>query len=655
MRHLNIDIETYSSNDITDGVYKYSEAEDFAVLLFAYAYDFGDVEVVDLTKGDTIPDGVLSDLQNPDVIKHAYNAQFEITCLARIGITTPLAQWQCTMIHGAYLGYPMGLAMLGKALGLPSEKLKDKAGTALIRYFSVPCKPTKTNGGRTRNLPHHDPDKWAAYVRYNRQDVVTEMECLKRLSAFPVPADVWRQWWQDLEVNRRGVLIDRELVNGALAIDAENSKMLVAEAKELTGLTNPNSTSALLQWVNSHPDVDLPNLTKDTVDKALSRDLSPDVRRTLELRKKLAKSSVSKYDKMHESMGGDDRLRGVLQFYGANRTGRWAGRLIQVQNLPRNYIESLDTARNLVKSRNRVGLDLLYGDVSDTLSQLIRTAIIAPKGKTLCVADFSAIEARVIAWLSGETWRQQVFEANGDIYCASASSMFHVPVVKHGVNGHLRQKGKVAELALGYQGGVNALKAMGALSMGLTEEELPDIVQRWRDASPRIRDLWYQVENAAVYTVTTGNPMSVVHGITFRLEVDPIYGYRYMTIELPSKRKLYYPGAHIKPNAFGKDAVHFYAQYNTSWTEDSTYGGKLVENITQAIARDSLAVTLERLKAHGLDIIMHIHDEVVAEVDSGGAAETLESVNKLFAEPLDWAEGLHLSAAGFINDYYMKD
>nr|DAY19568.1 MAG TPA: DNA polymerase I [Caudoviricetes sp.] len=655
MRHLNIDIETYSSNDITDGVYKYSEAEDFAVLLFAYAYDFGAVEVVDLTKGDTIPDEVLNDLQDPSVIKHAYNAQFEITCLNRIGITTPLTQWQCTMIHGAYLGYPMGLAMLGKALGLPTEKLKDKAGTALIRYFSVPCKPTKTNGGRTRNLPHHDPDKWAAYIRYNRQDVVTEIECLKRLSAFPVPADVWRQWWQDLEVNRRGVLIDRELVNGALAIDAENSEMLVAEAKELTGLTNPNSTSALRQWVNSHPDVDLPNLTKDTVDKALSGDLTPDVRRMLELRKKLAKSSVSKYDKMNESMGNDDRLRGVLQFYGANRTGRWAGRLIQVQNLPRNYIESLDTARSLVKSRNRVGLDLLYGDVSDTLSQLIRTAIVAPNGKTLCVADFSAIEARVIAWLSGEEWRQQVFEANGDIYCASASSMFHVPVVKHGVNGHLRQKGKVAELALGYQGGVNALKAMGALNMGLAEEELPDIVQRWRDASPRIRDLWYQVENAAVYTVTTGNPMSVVHGITFRLEVDPIYGYRYMTIELPSKRKLYYPGAHIKPNAFGKDAVHFYAQYNTSWTEDSTYGGKLVENITQAIARDCLAVTLERLKEHGFDIIMHIHDEIVAEVDSDGAAETLETVNTLFAEPIDWAQGLHLSAAGFTNDYYMKD
>lgn len=655
MRHLNIDIETYSSNDITDGVYKYSEAEDFAVLLFAYAYDFGAVEVVDLTKGNTIPDEVLNDLQDPSVIKHAYNAQFEITCLNRIGITTPLTQWQCTMIHGAYLGYPMGLAMLGKALGLPSEKLKDKAGTALIRYFSVPCKPTKTNGGRTRNLPHHDPDKWAAYIRYNRQDVVTEMECLKRLSAFPVPDDVWRQWWQDLEVNRRGVLIDRDLVNGALAIDAENSEMLVAEAKELTGLANPNSTAALLQWINSHADVDLPNLTKDTVDKALGGDLSPDVRRMLELRKKLAKSSVSKYDKMKESMGGDDRLRGVLQFYGANRTGRWAGRLIQVQNLPRNYIESLDTARALVKNRNRVGLDILYGDVSDTLSQLIRTAIIAPKGKTLCVADFSAIEARVIAWLSGEEWRQQVFEANGDIYCASASSMFHVPVVKHGVNGHLRQKGKVAELALGYQGGVNALKAMGALSMGLTEEELPDIVQRWRDASPRIRDLWYQFENAAVYTVTTGNQMRVAHGIAFRLEVDPIYGYRYMTVELPSKRKLYYPGAHIKPNAFGKDAVHFYAQYNTSWTEDSTYGGKLVENITQAIARDCLAVTLERLKEHGFDIIMHIHDEIVAEVDSDGAAETLETVNKLFAEPIDWAEGLHLSAAGFTNDYYMKD
>lgn len=397
------------------------------------------------------------------------------------------------------------------------------------------------------------------------------------------------------------------------------------------------------------------DLTKDSVDHTLKTTTNEVAKRVLTLRKKLAKSSVSKYVKMEESMGSDFRLRGVLQFYGANRTGRWAGRLIQVQNLPRNYIETLDVARSLIKSRNRAGIEIMYGDVADTLSQLIRTAIIAPTGKTLCVADFSAIEARVIAWLSGEQWRQDVFANDGDIYCASASSMFGVPVIKHGENGHLRQKGKVAELALGYQGGVNALKAMGALDMGLTEEELPSIVNLWREASPRIRDLWYAVENAAVYTVTTGNPMAVEHGITFRLELDPLYGYRYLTIELPSGRKLFYPGPHIEQNHFGKDAVHFYTQYNTAWVQDSTYGGKLVENITQAVARDCLAVTLRRLKDAGYEIIMHIHDEAVMEIPNTNPKEELDKVNALFSEPISWAPGLHLSSAGFTNDYYMKD
>ena len=558
------------------------------------------------------------------------------------------------MIHGAYLGYPMGLAKLGKALGLPQDKLKDKAGAALIRYFSVPCKPTKKNGGRTRNLPKHDPDRWAAYVAYNKQDVVTEMECYRRLFAFPVPEEVEKQWQIDIRMNATGVGIDRQLVNGALTIDEENKKSLLEEAYELTGLSNPNSRNQLLDWLNSNTNLELEKLTKDSVAAAMT-DADDLAKKVLTIRKKLAKSSVSKYEMMASATGNDGRLRGTLQFYGANRTGRWAGRLLQVQNLPRNYIVNLDIARDLVKRADRVGLGLLFGDVSDTLSQLIRTAIIAKEGYTLCVADFSAIEARVIAWLSGETWRQKVFAEGGDIYCASASSMFGVPVVKHGVNGHLRQKGKVAELALGYQGGVNALKAMGALDMGLTEEELPNIVELWRQASPKIKELWYTVEKAAVYTVTTGNPMTLDHGITFQLEVDPFYGYRYMTIELPSGRKLFYPDPHIKLNNFDKEAVHFKTQLNNTWVTESTYGGKLVENITQAVARDCLALTLMRLSENGLPAIMHIHDEAVIEVPKDEADEYLDIVEKTFALPIPRAEGLVLTAAGFTNDYYMKD
>ena len=654
MRHLNIDIETYSPNDISFGVYKYSESEEFEILLFSYAYDFGEVHIVDLVSGETIPDEVVKDLRNPEVIKHAYNAQFEITCLNRAGYQTFVEQWRCTMIHGAYLGYPMGLAKLGKALGLPQAKLKDKAGAALIRYFSVPCKPTKKNGGRTRNLPKHDPDKWFAYGMYNMQDVVTEMECYRRLSAFPVPEEVEKQWQIDIRMNAAGVGIDRQLVDGALTIDEENKKALLEEAYELTRLSNPNSRNQLLDWLNSNTNLELEKLTKDSVAAAMA-DADDVAKKVLTIRKKLAKSSVSKYEMMASATGSDGRLRGTLQFYGANRTGRWAGRLLQVQNLPRNYITNLDIARDLVKDSNRVGLGLMFGDVSDTLSQLIRTAIIAKEGYTLCVADFSAIEARVIAWLSSETWRQKVFAEGGDIYCASASSMFGVPVVKHGVNGHLRQKGKVAELALGYQGGVNALKAMGALDMGLTEEELPNIVELWRQASPKIKELWYTVEKAAVYTVTTGNPMTLEHGITFRLEVDPFYGYRYMTIELPSGRKLFYPDPHIKLNNFDKEAVHFKTQLNNAWVTESTYGGKLVENITQAVARDCLALTLTRLSGNGLPAIMHIHDEAVIEVPKDEADEYLDIVEKTFALPIPWAEGLVLTAAGFTNDYYMKD
>ena len=654
MRHLNIDIETYSPNNISFGVYKYCESEEFEILLFSYAYDFGEVHVIDLASGEKIPDDVVLDLRRDEVIKHAYNAQFEITCLNRAGYQTFVEQWRCTMIHGAYLGYPMGLAKLGKALGLTQDKMKDKAGAAIIRYFSVPCKPTKKNGGRTRNLPKHDPDKWAAYIAYNKQDVVTEMECYRRLSAFPVPEEVEKQWQIDIRMNATGVGIDRELVEGALAIDEENKKSLLEEAYELTGLSNPNSRNQLLDWLNSNTNLELEKLTKDSVAAAMT-DADDLAKKVLTIRKKLAKSSVSKYEMMASATGNDGRLRGTLQFYGANRTGRWAGRLLQVQNLPRNYIVNLDIARDLVKKSDRVGLGLSFGDVSDTLSQLIRTAIVTKEGYTLCVADFSAIEARVIAWLSGETWRQKVFAEGGDIYCASASSMFGVPVVKHGVNGHLRQKGKVAELALGYCGGVNALKAMGALDMGLSEEELPNIVGLWRQASPNIVKLWYTVEKAAVYTVTTGNPMTLEHGIAFRLEVDPFYGYRYMTIELPSGRKLFYPEPHIKLNNFDKEAVHFKTQLNNAWVTESTYGGKLVENITQAVARDCLALTLMRLSENGLPAIMHIHDEAVIEVPKDEADEYLDIVEKTFALPIPWADGLVLTAAGFTNDYYMKD
>lgn len=480
------------------------------------------------------------------------------------------------------------------------------------------------------------------------------MECYRRLSAFPVPEEVERQWQIDIRMNATGVGIDRQLVEGALTIDEENKKSLLEEAYELTGLSNPNSRNQLLDWLNSNTNLELEKLTKDSVAAAMT-DADDLAKKVLTIRKKLAKSSVSKYEMMASATGNDGRLRGTLQFYGANRTGRWAGRLLQVQNLPRNYIVNLDIARDLVRASNRVGLGLLFGDVSDTLSQLIRTAIIAKEGYTLCVADFSAIEARVIAWLSGETWRQKVFAEGGDIYCASASSMFGVPVVKHGVNGHLRQKGKVAELALGYQGGVNALKAMGALDMGLSEEELPNIVELWRQASPKIKELWYTVEKAAVYTVTTGNPMTIDHGITFRLEVDPFYGYRYMTVELPSGRKLFYPDPHIKLNNFDKEAVHFKTQLNNAWVTESTYGGKLVENITQAVARDCLALTLMRLSKNGLPAIMHIHDEAVIEVPKDEADEYLDIVEKTFALPIPWAEGLVLTAAGFTNDYYMKD
>ncbi len=509
LRHLSIDIETKSSVDIGKaGLYRYAQSEDFEVLLFAYQMDDGEVELVDLAQGEQIPENVQLMLKDVAVVKHAYNAAFEWYCLNRAGYETPLEQWRCTMIHGLYCGYTAGLDATGKAIGLPQDKQKLTTGKALIRYFCVPCKPTKSNGNRTWNLPRHAPEKWELFKGYCKQDVVTEHAILKRLNYFPVPEEEQELWQQDIRMNAFGVRVDSKLIEGALTIDGVSSAELTEEAINITGLQNPNSTAQLKVWVEKElsdsleADVELPGLRKEDVSMLLERnDLSKEIRRVLEIRQQLGKTSIKKYVAMETAKGTDDRVRGLTQYYGANRTGRWAGRLVQLQNLPRNYLKTLDYARELVKTKNYDGIRFLYGNVPDTLSQLIRTAFIPSEGHKFVVADFSAIEARVIAWLAGEQWVNEVFATHGKIYEATASQMFHVPIekiVKGNPEYSLRQKGKVATLALGYQGGTAALIAMGALNMGLAEEELPDIVQRWRNANPRIRDLWYAVEQAAL-------------------------------------------------------------------------------------------------------------------------------------------------------------
>lgn len=655
-KHLSIDIETYSDIDIGKcGLFKYCDSEAFEILLFAYSYDFGPVKVVDLASGQAIPGNVQMDLQNPDVIKHAYNAAFEITCLNRAGYLTPADQWRCTMLHGLYLGYPAGLANLGKALGLPDDKQKMAAGKALIRYFCVPCKATKRNGNRRRNLPKHDPDKWRTFKEYNAQDVVTEMADYQRLLAYPVPDWVQEDWVIDYELNRRGIQLDLDLVYGAIRINDEHREELIQRAIAITGLSNPNSRNQLLEWLNENTDLNLEKLTKETVSESLQV-ASGAAEEVLRIRKNLSKSSVSKYQAMKSAVCHDHRIRGVLQFYGANRTGRWAGRLVQVQNLPHDVPPAIGVARHLAKTGNRHGLELLYGDVASTLSQLIRTAFIAPDDAMLCVSDFSAIEARVLSWLADEKWRMDVFANNGDIYCASASSMFGVPVVKHGINGHLRQKGKVAELALGYQGGPNALISMGALKMGLTEEELPDIVRRWRASNPRIQDFWYAVDNAALSVMHNAQPVGLPHGIIFSRECNLVYGYDYLTITLPSGRRLFYPQPYIADNQFGRPAIHYRTQIGANWVSTSTYGGKLVENITQAIARDCLALAINRLVQHGYKPLMHIHDEVVLEVPRESLHDDeIDRINAIMCAPIPWAPGLLLNADGFISPYYKKD
>lgn len=663
--HLSIDIETRSSVDISKaGTYKYAQSPDFEILLFAYRGDDDPLNVVDLKKGEELPYWLILALEDPDVIKHAYNAAFEWYCLNRAGYKTPIEQWRCTMAHGLYCGYTAGLDATGRAIGLPQDKQKLAVGKALIRYFCVPCKPTKTNGGRTWNQPWHDADKWALFKEYCKQDVVTEHEILKRLDLFPMPEEEERLWQMDVLMNAYGVRVDTGLIEGALYIDGISTQKLTEEAMKLTGLPNPNSQPQLVPWLNNHskkqpddPDL-LSDLQKTTVEDLLKdkENLPEDVCRMLEIRQQLGKTSIKKYVAMDTARGEGDRVRGLTQYYGANRTGRYAGRLVQLQNLPRNYIKTLDYARKLVKAKNYDGIKLLYGNVPDTLSQLIRTAFIPSEGHKFVVADFSAIEARVIAWLAGEQWVNEVFATHGKIYEATAAQMFGVPVeriVKGNPEYALRQKGKVATLALGYQGGTHSLVSMGALKMGLTEDELPDIVQRWRQANRQICGLWYAVENAALTVMETAQPQGI-NGLIFALEGDLIYGQSFLTVQLPSGRKLYYCRPFLKENQFGKTAIHYHTmgQQTRKWEVTSTYGGKLTENIVQAIARDCLAVTLERIAARGLQVVFHVHDEVIIDAPMD---TTVGEICGLMAEPIPWAPGLVLKGAGFENDYYMKD
>ena len=657
MNHLSIDIETRSDVAIRSaGAYRYAQSEDFEILLFAYMADDEEVKIVDLKQGERIPEGIVCALQDPDVIKHAYNAAFEWYCLNRAGYQTPIEQWQCTKIHGLYCGYTAGLEATGKAIGLPQDKQKLTVGKALIRYFCCPQKATKSNGGRKYNDPVHDIDKWNLFKEYCKQDVVTENEIGKRVNLFPVPDSEWDLWRLDVKMNAFGVRVDRQLIDGALYIAAESEARLTEEAQAITGLDNPNSTAQLLGWLNDQLDMDVPDVRKETVADLLNMDIPADVHRVLEIRQQLGKTSLKKYDTMEAAMGEGDRIRGISQFYGANRTGRWAGRLVQLQNLPRNYLETIDEARRLTIAKNYTGLKAIYGDVPDTLSQLIRTAFIPSEGRKFVVADFSAIEARVIAWLAGETWVNEVFATTGKIYEATASQMFGVPIdlIKKGNPEYaLRQKGKVATLALGYQGGTGSLIAMNALKMGLTEEELPDIVSRWRQSNPRIVDLWYSIEKAAVAAVQTCQQTST-HGLIFSMESDLVYGQSFLTVLLPTGRKLFYPRAYLDVNRFDKLAIHYYTvgQQSRRWEVTSTYGGKLTENIVQAIARDCLAEVLRRLADRGLDFVFHVHDEVIVDAPQ---ELTVEDLCALMAEPIPWAPGLILKGAGFEGNYYKKD
>jgi DNA polymerase len=653
MRTLMIDIETFSSVDLPkSGVYRYVESPDFEILLFAYAYDDDSVQVIDLTAFEDLPEQVKQDLTDPNVLKTAYNAAFERTCISKhFGIQCDPLQWRCTAVWGLALGYPGYLEGIAEVLKLEAQK--DSRGKNLIKYFSVPCKPTQVNGMRTRNYPHHDPEKWQEYIEYNRQDVVVEREVRRQLERFPVPDHEWQLWALDQRINDTGVRLDPLLFKQAIACDEQYGLRLVQEAMELTGLDNPNSVAQLKEWLADRGLDASDGLSKEFMPQLLDEAPDEETRRVLELRQEMSKTSVDKFNAMERSICSDERARGLLQFCGANRTWRWAGRLIQVQNLPQNKIDDLELARDTLKSGDFELLELMFGAPPFVLSQLIRTAFIPSEGCRFIVSDFSAIEARVIAWLADEHWVLDVFRGHGKIYEATAAQMFKVPfetIRKGHENYQLRAKGKVATLACGYQGGPNALIAMGALRSGIPEEELPALVKQWRNANPNIRNLWYAVEESAVTAVREKTTVKVAHGVQYR------YAPGYLFADLPSGRSLAYVNPRIKPDKnFNKDGLVFDGmdQVKKKWMSHRTYGGRLVENLVQAIARDCLAESLMRLDREGYKTIMHVHDEVVLDVPLGMGS--LEHVTAIMGQPIDWAPNLPLSAAGFECDFYQKD
>lgn len=646
MQTLSIDLETYSDQPLAKtGVYRYVESPDFEILLFAYSVDGGPVQQIDLACGEKIPSEILSALEDETVTKWAFNTNFERICLSRfLGYPTgdylESDSWKCSMVWAAYMGLPLSLEGAGTVLGLEKQKLTE--GKDLIKYFCQPCAPTKSNGQRTRNLPEHAPDKWLTFKRYNIRDVETEMSIQARLSKYPVPDSVWEEYHLDQEINDRGVGLDMELVRQAIQMDGRSRSELTQAMKELTSLDNPNSVQQMKQWLADNG-VETDTLGKKAVAELL-KTAPPELQKVLTLRQQLAKSSVKKYQAMETAVCSDSRARGMFQFYGANRTGRWAGRIIQMQNLPQNHLDDLSEARGLVRVGDFDALEMLYEDVPDTLSQLIRTAFVPQENRKFIVADFSAIEARVIAWFAGEKWRQDVFAEDKDIYCASASQMFGVPVEKHGVNGHLRQKGKIAELALGYGGSVGALKAMGALEMGLHEDELPALVSAWRQANPKIVQFWWAVDRAVMDAVTR-KTTTKTHGIIFSARNGMLF------ITLPSGRSLAYVKPKIGENRFGGDCITYEGVGGTKkWEQLDSYGPKFVENIVQATSRDILCYTMRTLRC--CSIVMHIHDEVVIEADR---RMSLQAVCDQMGRTPPWAKGLQLRADGYETDFYKKD
>ena len=646
MQTLSIDLETYSDQPLAKtGVYRYVESPDFEILLFAYSVDGAPVQQIDLACGEKIPSEILCALEDDKVTKWAFNANFERICLSRfLGYPTgdylEPDSWKCSMVWAAYMGLPLSLEGAGAVLGLEKQKLAE--GKDLIKYFCQPCAPTKSNGLRTRNLPKHAPDKWLTFKKYNIRDVETEMSIQARLLKYPVPDSVWEEYRLDQEINDRGVGLDMELVRQAIQMDGRSRSELTQAMKELTSLDNPNSVQQMKQWLADNG-VETDTLGKKAVAELL-KTAPQQLQKVLTLRQQLAKSSVKKYQAMETAVCADGRARGMFQFYGANRTGRWAGRIIQMQNLPQNHLDDLSEARGLVRAGGFDALEMLYEDVPDTLSQLIRTAFVPQEDRKFIVADFSAIEARVIAWLADEKWRQDVFAEGKDIYCASASQMFGVPVEKHGVNGHLRQKGKIAELALGYGGSVGALKAMGALEMGLSEDELPALVSAWRQANPKIVQFWWAVDRAVMDAVTR-KTTTKTHGIIFSARNGMLF------ITLPSGRSLAYVKPKIGENRFGGDCITYEGVGGTKkWERIDSYGPKFVENIVQATSRDILCYAMQTLRC--CSIVMHIHDEVVIEADR---RMSLQAVCDQMGRTPPWAKGLQLRADGYETDFYKKD